>query len=377
MTETVKEKLFAVIRCGMDVGDPAVSLPEEECALLLKFGARQSILPVVCRGMEKMGIPKESLGEYRDTLMEGIFHHLQRLNALEEISSALDDAKIPYVPLKGAVLQNLYPEPYMRTSSDLDVLVPEDQLDAAVKAIERQTDFNMRLRNYHDISMVNSCVHLELHFSIKENMENIDRLLGSVWDYAEPTGEGTRYAFTPEFQVFHVIAHMSYHMVHGGLGIRPFFFFCLLRRKTQFDETAVHGMCADCGILTFYNACCELADAWMNGKSIPATLKLLEEYSLNGGVFGSSKNAVASRMREKTGVQYVLKRLFEDRSVLEAEYPKLKNSPWLLPVCQVKRWAKLLDREKRKNARLELKNLSRTGREAVDSYDQLLKNLGL
>lgn len=76
------------------------------------------------------------------------------------------ESKSHTIPLKGAVLRYIYPAPELRTSSDIDVLVKEEDLESAVAAIENATDFKMLRKAYHDISMVNSQVHLELHFTI-------------------------------------------------------------------------------------------------------------------------------------------------------------------------------------------------------------------
>lgn len=253
--------LFSLIRCGMEHETTSLDLSTTDYNRVLGISVGQSIIPIVYRGLKRMNAPADSLKLFDQAWIRNVFWHSQRQEALRKITSALDDAEIPYVPLKGAVLQYLYPDPNMRTSGDIDILTREEDLNRAVHAIEENAGFSYVQRNYHDVNMTNSRVLLELHFSIKENMENIDKLLSKAWDYAEPTGEGYRYSFTPEYQVFHVIAHMSYHLVHGGLGIRPFLDLWLLKNKTSFDEDMVRKMCDDCGILTFYEKSYELVDA--------------------------------------------------------------------------------------------------------------------
>ena len=88
-------------------------------------------------------------------------------------------------------------------------------------------------KNYHDISLFSpDNVHLELHFSIKEAQDNIDGLLSKVWDYCVPTENSSyRYKFTSEYFIFHQTAHMSYHFLNGGCGIKPFIDLFLLNKK--------------------------------------------------------------------------------------------------------------------------------------------------
>lgn len=368
--------LFPVIRAAFGMNFPSITPAAEECEELVAFGKKQSILPVIYAGLKRMDLPKDVLKTVDSARNKDLRSFVLHNDALQKIEAALSEEQIPYIPLKGSVLRNLYPEPEMRTSYDIDVLVHEENIDKAVTAIEQATDFTMRKRNYHDISMVNQAVHLELHFSIKENMENIDKLLVHVWDYAVPDEEG-RYKLTPEFQIFHVIAHMSYHMVHGGLGIRPFLDLWLLRTKISYDEQVVRQMCADCSILTFYEKCCELVDAWMSGKPVPDELAILEDYSLNGGVFGNRENALASKQREHRGFSYFFHRVFMSRELLSTEFPELKDKPNLMPICQVKRWMRLMNPQKRKQIKKEIDSVRAMNAEKVDSFDKLLLSLGL
>ena len=367
--------LLPVIRAAFDIPS-TITITAEECEELAAFGKKQSILPVVYTGLKKMDLPADQLKEIDRERNRDLRKFVLHNDALEKIESALSEEQIAYIPLKGSALRHLYPAPEMRTSCDIDVLVHEEDIDRAVAAIEQATDFAMRKRNYHDISMADQHSHLELHFSLKENMGNIDKLLSHVWNYAVPCGE-SRHQLTPEFQVFHVIAHMSYHMVHGGLGIRPFLDLWLLRTKTSYDENTVRRMCADCGILVFYEKCGELTDAWMEGKPVPEDLSTLAEYVLSGGVFGSRETALASKQRVYRGYRYILHRAFMDRALLETEYPELKEKPYLSALGQVKRWMRLTNPQKRNRIKSEIASIKAMRPESVGAFDRLLTSLGL
>ena len=377
MNTKIRDRLFMVIRKAMDIEVPNIELSVEECNAIMQIGERQSIQLIIYRGFKRLNLSEDCLKQFDRLMLKNAYKYIKRNEELNSITRALDNDGIPYIPLKGAVIKQLYPEPELRTSSDIDVLVREKDLDNAVKAVETTTDFKFESRNYHDVQMRVPGTVLELHFSIKENMANIDKLLSRAWDFAKSTGSGTRYSFTPEFQIFHVIAHMSYHMVHGGLGIRPFLDLWLLRNKTEFEEETVRKMCEECGILTFYEKSCRLVDAWMEGRAIPEELASFEEYCLNGGVFGSTESVNASRMRNEQKGGYVLKRLLVSREVLEEEYPALREKPYLLPAYQINRWLRLLDKDKRDRVLKEMDGIRNTRPEETSSFDEMLKGLGL
>jgi len=128
-------------------------------------------------------------------------------------------------------------------------------------------------------------------------------------------------------------------------------------------------------IFNFSPLSCELLDVWMNGASHSATIARLEEYCLDGSVFGSSKNGAAQR--EHRGLSFLLHRLFVSREVLEGMYPPLRTKPYLMPYYQFKRWLRLADPRKRKNVIGEIRLMNTTQAGAIDAFDQLLKEIGL
>ena len=377
MTEQfIREILFPVLQSGLGLDRPPLSLSEDDCRELAAFGTRQSILPLLLRGMKRQGVPRQWLEEQKQGESLCLYRYVLHKDALEKIGAVLDGAEIPWIPLKGAVIRDLYPEPWMRTSSDVDVLVHEEDLDRAVEALETETSFRAKSRDYHDVSMYSEQILLELHFSILENMDTVDPLLRQVLSYAVPAGEGFRRSLTPEFQVFHNLAHMSYHLLHGGLGVRPFLDLWLLEHRTRFDREKVSQLCRQSGLLPFYEAGLRLTEVWLENAPHTEQTAALERCCLEGGVFDSGRLTGAVRQREKRGLRYLLGRLFVSRGTLEELYPSLKKHPWLLPFFQIRRWFRLLDPEKRRNAMGDIAAVRTVRSEDIAAYDRLLSDLG-
>lgn len=377
MNEMLHDKLFAVIRSGMGLEVPQIVLTQEECIEILKIGRRQSILPIILEGLKTNQIPSDYYKEYDSAWIKTLYQTVQQQDALKRVSNALESAAISYILLKGAVLRGLYPSAVLRTSCDIDILVREESLDSAVKVIEQNAGFKVIGHSYHDISMVDSHVHLELHFNIKENMENIDCLLEKAWEYAFPDKNDYCCKFSTEFQLFHVVSHMSYHMVHGGIGIRPFIDLWLLRNRTEYDEPVLRDMCSKCKILTFYEKSCSMVDSWMCGKKVDSSLSEYENCCLNGGVYGASETELASKKRHKRWIRYVWDRMFVNREWLETEFPEIRRKPYLIPSRQIKRWKRLLDKEKRRMIRQDINSLRSVDQETIEAFDALLTSLGL
>lgn len=57
------------------------------------------------------------------------------------ICDALESVEISFLPLKGSVLRQYYPEPWMRTSCDIDILVHENDLEKTTEYLVRDLGY--------------------------------------------------------------------------------------------------------------------------------------------------------------------------------------------------------------------------------------------
>lgn len=371
----LKDTLFPIIRAGLGIS--IESAPESiDYPLLIEVAEKQAILPIIREGLAAMQLQGDGVDAVQNKCLSDICLFAHRDFALDTIKTCFEKNGIEYVMLKGSALRDLYPEQWMRTSCDIDVLIKEDKLDEAVELLQKETDFKYLKRLYHDVSMSIPNVRLELHFNIKEGIENIDKLLSDAWNYAAAQNGTKQFVFTPEYQIFHVIAHMSYHFVRGGLGVRPYLDLWLLRNKTEYDENIVRGMCEECGILKFYEECCKLSDVWLLNVDHTGVSKALEQYSFEGGVFGSRRNASMIVLRNNRGIKYYFARMFVKRESLELMYPTLKKHPVLLPYYQAKRLIDVII-HKRDRVQEEIKYIKSSNEKEIEGIQELFDYIGL
>ncbi len=300
-------------------------------------------------------------------------------NELQRINELFEEEKIPFIPLKGALIRALYPEPYFRTSCDIDILTRESDIERAVKLLCERFGYKSSGRNYHDYSLHSeSGVHLELHFNLLENMENIDRILSHPWDFAFSNGASCRYDFTNEFILFHAVAHMSYHFVAGGCGIRPFIDLQLMEQKLDFDRGALEKMLSECGLVKFYKSVRQLCFVWFEGEAHDEMTLEMERYILTGGVNGNKKMSIAARQQKNGGkTAYLLTRIFQPYGIMKEKYPILKEHKYLLPFYQVKRWFSLVRNGKISRLKKEYEADKTVNAEQARAMNDFLSKLGI
>lgn len=71
----------------------------------------------------------EDIKQHLQQIVFRVVYCYKRMNyEYEQVCDALEKAEIPFIPLKGVVIREYYPEPWMRTSCDIDILVREKNL---------------------------------------------------------------------------------------------------------------------------------------------------------------------------------------------------------------------------------------------------------
>lgn len=287
--------LIASEVCGMAIDKSKYTLTDEELAKLYKLSKSHDLAHLVGDALIKNDLigDGEIKAKFQKQIMLAVYRYEKINYELGRLRKVLNEAKIPFIPLKGSVLRRYYPEPWMRTSCDIDVLVHEEAVDQTAQIIVEKLGYTYEKKQYHDISLMSDGgVHLELHHSIKENKANIDALLSECWDYATPSDD-YECCFTNEFFYFHQIAHASYHFLHGGCGVRPILDLYLLQRKMPFDSTVLDEMLERSGIKKFFEAAQALSEVWFGSGEHTDVTRRMEDYLLCGGVYGSTANSMA------------------------------------------------------------------------------------
>lgn len=372
--------LIASEVCGMTIDRSQYELTDEELVKLYKLAKSHDLAHLVGDALIKNDLigDGEVKAKFQKQIMLAVYRYEKINYELGRLRKVLNEAEIPFIPLKGSVLRRYYPEPWMRTSCDIDVLVHEEAVDQAAQTIVEKLGYTYEKKQYHDISLVSDGgVHLELHHTIKENKANIDALLSECWDYAAPSDD-YECCFTNEFFYFHQIAHASYHFLHGGCGVRPILDLYLLQKKMPFDSTVLDEMLEKSGIKKFFDAAKALSEVWFGGSEHCDVTRRMEDYLLRGGVYGSTQNSMAvGQQKEKGRIGYIINRIWLPYELLCITYPRLKGRKYLQLFYEIKRWLRIFNPEARKQKRRDLDAIKKLSAKHKSDVNSMLNELGL
>lgn len=384
----IREILFALLRselCGAEADCEAFcDVSDVSLGELYHLAKAHDLAHLVASALEKRG----SLGvddismKLRKQMMLAV-HRYSGINYdFQRVCEALEQAKIPFLPLKGAIIRAYYPEPWMRTSCDIDILIHKEDTERAINALTvigfaKQPDTTM-----HDHQLISQGgVHLELHYSLRQetSMRQADSVLDAVWQAClleEPWGY--RYKMTNEMFLFYHIVHMANHFVYGGCGVRPFLDLWLLEKKMEFDREELGRLLKQTSLESFYESALALSSVWMDETPHNEITSQMEQFILTGGVYGTvSNSAVVKSAKGQGKLRTFMKLVFLSRENLQVIYPRLKKHPILFPFYQVMRWFKIFDPKKRKRVATVTAAHNSVSKEQSDRVRSLLGDLDL
>ena len=351
------------------------SLTEEEINSLYVVSKKHDLAHIVALFLEKRGLlDKSAIGkEFAKQKFLSVYRREQLDFEEERVCKLFYDEQIEFIRLKGAVMKKFYPQVWMRSSSDVDILIKAQDREKAVSLLVSKFGYTLDSDAERDCSLISkSGMNLELHFAITSNNDKLDRVLTRVWEFAYRINEH-EYALKDEFFVAYHIAHMQLHFTEGGCGVRPFIDLWLYKQNLEKCESEVMFLLAESESVDFYKGVKSLCEVWFGDKKHSELTESVENFILSGGVYGTRENLGATG-KHKNGsyVKYLATRIFMPRKNLRLIYPKIDKYPILIPYYQVKRWFTLLDKDVRKSAKNEL-----SGNKKSDAIDKMLDGLGL
>lgn len=273
---------------------------------------------------------------------------------MEALFERLNEAGIWYMPLKGSLMDSLYPSPGTRQMADRDILIDGSRADD-VKSIMESLGFTTEHygTGNHDVYYKQPVSNFEIHRELFGSLfsEKIHDYYSNVKDRLIKDNEsGFGYHFSDEDAYIYMIAHEYKHYDGGGTGLRSLldtYVYCSRLGGTM-DWGYIEGEAATLGISDFEKTNRELA-MHLFGKAaeqggVPDDLSSAEremlDYVIGSGVYGNVNNSVRNRINKFGGGRagkgrYIFSRVFLPMDVIKEAFPFFYRHKVLLPVLPV------------------------------------------
>ena len=278
-------------------------------------------------------VPETVQNVLKNAYMQAIFADSQQEYIRMQLHSALRQADVCHVFLKGADLKYCYPVPALRTMSDMDILVKTrdyPKIDAVCEKLGGKSyDGDGNHRNFYFPGKV--CV--EFHPNLVHPGIPFGTEMNPGWQFVTPEGD-----MTPEGKYLHAMSHLVGHFAAGGVGVRFVLDIWMLqnRAKDAIDKDYVNQKLKEYGLLEFAKNIEALAEYWFGQGACTPVLQELGAYIFNSGSHGSTELEQLNALSLSAGgnrVSALLSKAFYPRQELESRYPWCQGKPWLLPAA--------------------------------------------
>ena len=262
--------------------------------------------------------------------------------------SALTEAGIRLLPVKGCWIKELYPEIDYRQMSDLDMLIPLEQARDA-KRIMLQLGYSTQAFEdspCHAGFMKPPYMEVELHTAL---LEDDHGYYDHVWEQAiSVAGYACLYRFSPEDEYIFYLQHLNKHLEDAGTGIRSVLDSAVYRAAyPDMDRAYLQRRLETLKLWDTALRIEKLADCWFaDSGEVPAELEALSQYILSAGSYGTIENRSRQRLEKLQetyknpllrGIVYWIIRTCRPLKEMQQSYPLLNKLPFLLPLFWIYR----------------------------------------
>lgn len=386
MDQRTIQILFALLLsaiCGTKLTEEERnSFSSEMVQDLFKISDSHDIIPILAMGLKQNGLVSNDGIGIEKHILKAVYRYERLRHEYENLCNALEKAQIPFLPLKGSVIRKYYPEAWMRTSCDIDILVHKEDTEKAKMLLVSEYGYTHRGQSSHDISLFTPTnIHIELHYDLVEDgsANKSSEVLKKVWNTAlVKEGFSFWYEMPDDMYYFYHIAHMAKHFEFGGCGIRPFIDLWILDNIQGADIEKRNKLLEQGGLLKFAETARKLSRVWFENKDFDSVCKQMDNYILRGGVYGNDENRIVVQQQKNGGrLKYALSKIFIRYDEIKFHYPILQKYRWLTPIMEVRRWFKLIFCGHLKHSAKELQYNSNITDTEAKRMQEFLKSIGL
>lgn len=288
---------------------------------------------------------------------------------LKEVDQLLTDAGVPYTLMKGSVLYSLYPEPRLRTMSDIDVIIRSEDRFSSNEAMKK-AGYDVIIPTRAEYVYERDIIEYEFHDKmISEPLANhidYEAYFDQVWKYVRQpeNGESMYHPMDENFHFIFLFVHIAKHVLNAGMGMRSYMDLPVIAREIgeKMDWEWISAELEKLGLLTFAGVCEAFCEKWF-GIGFPikpvvisdeffesTTRKILGE-----GIYGhedqENVTGYAAKAVKRSNKPYwyvaagiILGRIFPSYQNMRliSWYSFVDHRPWLMPVAWVYRWIYVL-----------------------------------
>ncbi len=322
-------------------------------------------------------VPDDVRREWEQSAVSTAIRRVMYETERELVVSALQDAGISVLPLKGASIAALYPADDMRSMADNDLMygyvepdehdrwhvrgeTEAERRDSILRARDALADIMPMLgyrsdgyetadiTKWHDVGYVKPpFLRFEMHHSLIGQIEKDTGFFSDPWRFAcgvaSSDGRGSTLFLPKEVEYVYLVTHAHKHAVNKAIGIRFLadiqVYLDAWEKSMDWDE--VSSLLRDSEIQDFESEIRSLTTRLFNEEELTEAEQALIVRMVGGGTFGTEANALENKLNEQRGetrhprLTVACELLSPDRPQKSTFLQKVADQPLIRPLFPV------------------------------------------
>ena len=263
------------------------------------------------------------------------------------ITQEFEKEGIWYLPLKGILLKDDYPNPFMREMTDNDILVDSTRMDD-IRVIMEGLGYSCEFFEmwHHDVYAKPPTLEFEMHHSLfgREKMPLFADYFADISHKLQRNGCECR--LSDEDFYLYVLCHTYKHYIHGGTGLRSLLdVYVFLRAHPGLNREYLDAELEKLQITDFEEKLRLLSKKVFTGAQLHHRDQKELEYLILSGYSGTEENQEYHKMEQNLGGddskaskrRFIKSRVLISGKELEKHYPFVARHKALYPFLLVYR----------------------------------------
>lgn len=310
------------------------------------YEKEQDVSNMAYIALKKLGYSDLELIEYQEDYKLNVLREARFELGGQQVFDAFEKAEINFLPLKGAILKNYYPNPALRTFTDIDIYVGKE-IDRAEQELFKLGYEKTGDDEHNDVGYTKKpSLHIELHKDLFPDDYDFEGYFDEPYVHTD-LKEGYKYYHlyrTDDFFI-HVLCHLYKHFTFGGCGLRQYLDIYVMTQKMKLNMDYIRSELKSFGMDGFLDTTLKLNRFFYDGEKPNDELIEIAEFVFNNSTFGNADNRLVLDYDKGHGekrtlwgnIKYFMERWGLNYSQMKLKYKVLKYLPFLLPFCWIYR----------------------------------------
>lgn len=334
--------------------DPSFEVDKDRISFFYRLSKYHSLKALLYQVLKttKVNIKED----YLNKLEQDYLFNVRKSLAFEEERKALyqylNEQEIDYLPLKGIVIREYYPDPNTREFADNDILFGSGDKKIRDFFVKRGYKSEYFRKSNHDVYLKKPLFNFEMHRSLfgeTGDNEVIVKYFDNYLSKAIVKENREHYLSKEDFYIYFT-AHSYKHFHQSGCGIRTLVDYYVYLKKEQLDFNYINQELEKIGLLEFSNKISSLSIKLFDQTELSEEEEEMLLFIASSGTYGTLEHSVEKGVEEKGRFGYFMARVFPPYRFYKSAFPWAYKVPILIPIAWMMRCFRVIFKNPKKAA---------------------------